>query len=1353
MYNRNEIRVISSAKKKQNPFAKDVVVDPKGQWANFGQVVKIPGNNITTHGMPGAILGIPDRGMPRIMNRDETHHFDGANNVTEIPLFQEAGEANLNKVVEEDLTDDERFKQTLDWFNTNPYADMPKMSKLKEVATTSYPSYRGVDKTQKLPKVFIPHAGVYAESLNPDEDLAKKQDFSYQPANVGDDYRGLNIVIVNGKPMVVPPDDIKSPERKLYDKFNQEYLHTYKKPSLGLDEIFHVYGKGLPYHEELQEQYRNMYPELFTEPLALNKCGGPVKMREGGYIEMELDDNQIEAYRAGGFVVDDIEHPMEEIVATTERVPSSDEKAQALIGIHGAMEKDKLNQLNYATPGEGQGYWFNQNQPLTPLDPALYGFAEAGVNPKISPLAMGHKRRKYARENPTYKFQEGGLKPRISYTPEQIEEYKKSYTGDEPFMDRFLRESDEMGYFTVTDEQGNIRSYDPAAIHGEIMQHGSRAKKLAELTGGTEEEIKKYFQPSFDYHQASYDVRGRKMLDELIDKGMSKEEAFDELINKKKFGTKEGLERVFSQSYDDLVQYKDYQKEKAQYDKLNAAQQRAEQYSHLTDEQLLAESKKQSGPTVEGANYLAELDRRKFIANQPKQEPLRTPAAPVVSDNTRVDTQARDLKIADTQNRMDYNRRGFSLDSYSPEQEQAAYQKYVQQMQAYNDIGIDIKDFVTPDGEYNYEALAHAMNNPDNASALHKNFQQQEQARYDAAPWYQRYASNVSAFLDDPINVGGNLLSGEGPMLNQSKMRNDPEYMQQVAQRYGLDPATVKAQWDSGMIDDVFDYVNPGHWGTAAGKNITDASKEFDKGNYWEGMKDYGTAFLNVAPAVPAARIMRGAKPLPDAVTKIPQYAEQVMSANPSKYLGSWAKPINLNTALAGSSATYLPGAVGKVWDDPTDAGAWGELGLTTLGVLPGAGALKHVSPYVKSAPRGLKSVITRQAPVSDLFKRSDLARFSTTEKLADMQRRLAAGEVLDPSDYAWYTSLQHSEDALKYADPSASLRMNIHPMSSAAAQDFKLMNQAKKIKKMNKGLSEAEIKAEDALFKSYQDKLKEGAKLTTSEQKKYDALFPKKQIEDAISKSIPSKAEMMSDPNFLEFYKSQPLNTRINMNEMFASPQDYWQHQIYMNNPQLESVMRSKNIFSPQEYIVGRAPASKFKPVEFSSEGVSPINSGFNMFGPAVGAGAYGFQSLSGQPIEERYKFLDGGGKEGMMKAKIAYESQFGNNPAIQRMLSGVDEPYIFGNGQPGTHFMSSVDNYAVPQIQERDGALVLGDFSSDSNEAIRFNTSEEADYFAKNYKKVAPAFNQDGGTVMELDDAEIADLKRQGFYIEEEG
>ena len=115
------------------------------------------------------------------------------------------------------------------------------------------------------------------------------------------------------------------------------------------------------------------------------------------------------------------------------------------------------------------------------------------------------------------------------------------------------------------------------------------------------------------------------------------------------------------------------------------------------------------------------------------------------------------------------------------------------------------------------------------------------------------------------------------------------------------------------------------------------------------------------------------------------------------------------------------------------------------------------------------------------------------------------------------------------------------------------------------------------------------------------------------------------------------------------------------------------------------------------------------------------------------------------MMKARLAYANEF-NNPSAQRMINIPDQPYEFDNGDTGTHYMASMDNYAVPQIQSVNGVLQIGDYGPESNEAMRFDSDEDANYFAENYKDVSPGFMD-----VELDDNEIEEYRKGGYIVKD--
>lgn len=86
-YNRKELQVQSSAKKKQNPFLKDMIYDPRGQWAHPGQPTRIPSNQITMAGVPYPVLGIDNFGNQQMMYPGGEYFFPG-DYVDEFPMAQ-----------------------------------------------------------------------------------------------------------------------------------------------------------------------------------------------------------------------------------------------------------------------------------------------------------------------------------------------------------------------------------------------------------------------------------------------------------------------------------------------------------------------------------------------------------------------------------------------------------------------------------------------------------------------------------------------------------------------------------------------------------------------------------------------------------------------------------------------------------------------------------------------------------------------------------------------------------------------------------------------------------------------------------------------------------------------------------------------------------------------------------------------------------------------------------------------------------------------------------------------------------------------------------------------------------------
>ena len=135
--------------KKPNPYSKDIIYDPKGQWKYPGQNTRIPGEDITMQGVPYPVYAQPNVGQPQMMYPDQNYQFPGADYVDEFPQMKKGG-------------------------RTKGLISMPKPSK-KGLMSKKYS--RSLDTTNKLftenylfakpksrkNKVFDPNSKYYAE--------------------------------------------------------------------------------------------------------------------------------------------------------------------------------------------------------------------------------------------------------------------------------------------------------------------------------------------------------------------------------------------------------------------------------------------------------------------------------------------------------------------------------------------------------------------------------------------------------------------------------------------------------------------------------------------------------------------------------------------------------------------------------------------------------------------------------------------------------------------------------------------------------------------------------------------------------------------------------------------------------------------------------------------------------------------------------------------------------------------------------------------------------------------------------------------------------------------------------------
>ena len=76
---------------KPNPYKKDIIYDPKGQWEHPGENTRIPGGDITMQGVDYPVWAQPSVGPGTMMQPGQDYNFPGAEYVDEYPQMKKGG--------------------------------------------------------------------------------------------------------------------------------------------------------------------------------------------------------------------------------------------------------------------------------------------------------------------------------------------------------------------------------------------------------------------------------------------------------------------------------------------------------------------------------------------------------------------------------------------------------------------------------------------------------------------------------------------------------------------------------------------------------------------------------------------------------------------------------------------------------------------------------------------------------------------------------------------------------------------------------------------------------------------------------------------------------------------------------------------------------------------------------------------------------------------------------------------------------------------------------------------------------------------------------------------------------------
>jgi hypothetical protein len=265
---------------------KDIITDPKGQWAHPGQVTRIPGNNITMQGVPYPVYGVDNTGFAQMMYPGQDYQFQG-DYVDEYPLTQakKGGEKKYSR----------SLSATNKLFKKNPLVKAKK---------------------KKNKKTFDPNAKYYQDGGENWTEQEALEDYRNMFQNMVEvDYETSN----SSKSFEYMPNGNVKEVTKYYDVPKIDKLPT--KPIKSIDtNISSIDNKPLNnftfinrYNPKTNSWIQNTVPanslsdKLNQEREEWKRKN--IQQQEGGYVDLDLDDDEILELQKGGYIVEYLDDP------------------------------------------------------------------------------------------------------------------------------------------------------------------------------------------------------------------------------------------------------------------------------------------------------------------------------------------------------------------------------------------------------------------------------------------------------------------------------------------------------------------------------------------------------------------------------------------------------------------------------------------------------------------------------------------------------------------------------------------------------------------------------------------------------------------------------------------------------------------------------------------------------------------------------------------------------------------------------------------------------------------------------------------------------------------------------------
>ena len=132
MYNKKELKKTERKLDKRDPFKKDMIYGPKGQWAHPGENTRVPSDNITMKNVPYPVWAQPNVGPGVMMMPDQEYNFPGADYVDEFPQ-------GFHRMPDGSMMANEAHMQDGGSFNQAAYSDSLNLYKAYQFQKSNMP--------------------------------------------------------------------------------------------------------------------------------------------------------------------------------------------------------------------------------------------------------------------------------------------------------------------------------------------------------------------------------------------------------------------------------------------------------------------------------------------------------------------------------------------------------------------------------------------------------------------------------------------------------------------------------------------------------------------------------------------------------------------------------------------------------------------------------------------------------------------------------------------------------------------------------------------------------------------------------------------------------------------------------------------------------------------------------------------------------------------------------------------------------------------------------------------------------------------------------------------------------------